>query len=110
MNVKCSEVIGVTEKISNNKQSSERFDDHFTRLMFGLPRQISDANTESNQSKNTVENTSTDHHLFTLLENIDYDELMKNIHVFINSTKGLKPIVKKFSPLIERFLSQSKDN
>lgn len=95
-----------TEK---QNQPSNMPNDHFTRLMFGSSRQINRANTENIQPDNNPKKSLMDHELFSRLDQVDYDELMKNIDVFITSTKEFKPIVKKFSPLIERFLSQNKD-
>lgn len=94
---------------NNQKRSQYRNKDPFTRLMYRYPKSFYQHGNLLEKGMTEEKNTDDKNHpLFSLLENVDYNELMKNMDVLMKSSKSFKPLIQKFSPLISKFLDQKK--
>lgn len=102
---------------------NEREVDFFTELMFGRSYVEKIEDEEKNEEiMKSGENDPHDKNLTELflppfikempigkvLENIDYDELFKQMDTLIKTTNELKPYIKKLKPYIDAFLEKNK--
>lgn len=91
--------------LSNNKiRHSDRMDDRFTKLMF-----------PSHSSKPLNDKQQSNHYdirdaLYSMIDQVNYDELMNHVETFIHTSKEFKPLVKKFTPIIEKFLNKQNNH
>ncbi|WP_080847253.1 hypothetical protein [Cytobacillus gottheilii] len=88
--------------------------DRFSQLMFGRSRQERPEkqdwilgrkieHTENNDPKNP-----TQEKIEQILENVDLDGLMNNFDTLMSSVGELKPLMKKASPFLQKFLNSEK--
>lgn len=109
------------EKVENSEKVEETVD-HFSMFMFGTNHQRKttiDIDKDSIHSSKRVrgdqwilggkkeelsEETEIPNALENFINQIDLELLMKNIDLFMASTKDLKPILKKVSPFIKKWM------
>ncbi|WP_040204528.1 hypothetical protein [Neobacillus jeddahensis] len=72
----------------------EREHDPFTSLMFGTRRDH--RNLHDHQEQTQTQSPST----------IDYEALMMNIDILMESVRGLKPLLQKFQPYLKQVLKK----
>jgi len=114
----------VMEHEEKKDTSSYREIDPFTAFMFGKPRSTDENNhTEHVQhesfseddwflrrknrthwKKEKEEENETDNMLNDFLNQVNIEELMKNIDLFIETAQEFKPLWKKASPIINKWL------
>lgn len=83
--------------MTNNKHSEDQLDP-FSRLMFGKRK----SNKTKIDNELNLEKTIEKH-----LEDVDVNELLKTIDLFMTSTKQLKPLFNKISPFISDFIKKN---
>ncbi|MBA4536463.1 hypothetical protein H1Z61_04705 [Bacillus aquiflavi] len=79
--------------------NDEKHEDHFTRLMF------------SGKGTHFKEKIIDDHEkqkpsFGDFMAHVNYDELMKNVEILMDSVESFKPLFKKITPIVEKFLKQ----
>ncbi|MCQ6274318.1 hypothetical protein JMM81_04915 [Bacillus sp. V3B] len=106
------------------KDSQSFYDEHdpFTSFMFGGKQSIREGQMENQQEflganewlfgsqnrdhnkKNVAEERSESTQLNHLLTNVNMEELLKNMDTIINSASQFKPLLKKVTPLIDKWI------
>lgn len=83
------------------RERNHTSDDPFSRLMFGNKKSSTSNGKAEMDLEKTIENT-----LERYLGNVDVDEVFKTIDLVMASSKQLKPLFNKISPLITDFIKK----
>lgn len=104
-----------------DKHSLHKEYDPFTSFMFGGKRIVKEEQTKNQQEfpivdewlfgkqnknshKNTEEERNESTPLGRILTNINMEELVKNMDTIMNSASQFKPLLKKVTPLINKWI------
>lgn len=112
----------MNQKEQKNSHSSYDEHDSFTSFMFGGKRSAREEQIEKQQDfpvidewlfgrqsrdhsqKNREEERSESTPLNDLLANVNMEELFKNMDTILNSASHFKPLLKKVTPLINKWI------